>query len=127
MYARLLPLRSSKLGCFPRRLASSSSGPRVPEQAVRAIFLIFALSFLSNCEPTGIDRSGLGRTRTIDQLLRPLIQFLTRATVRVFNRTFATRREGFVSSAAVINKTTDPMFPRVSVRNCSSKSWRRKL
>lgn len=33
MYARLLLLRSSKLGCFPRRLASSSSGPRVPEQA----------------------------------------------------------------------------------------------
>lgn len=33
MYARLLPLRSSKLGCFPRRLASSSSGPRVSEQA----------------------------------------------------------------------------------------------
>lgn len=46
MYARLLLLRSSKLGCFPRRLASSSSGPRVPEQAVRAIFLIFRLSFL---------------------------------------------------------------------------------
>ncbi|PBC33351.1 Delta-1-pyrroline-5-carboxylate synthetase [Apis cerana cerana] len=35
MYARLLLLRSSKLGCFPRRLASSSSGPRVPEQASR--------------------------------------------------------------------------------------------
>ncbi|XP_060822015.1 delta-1-pyrroline-5-carboxylate synthase isoform X1 [Bombus pascuorum] len=33
MYARLLLLRSSKLGCIPRRLASSSSGPRVPKQA----------------------------------------------------------------------------------------------
>lgn len=50
MYARLLLLRSSKLGCFPRRLASSSSGPRVPEQAVRAIFLIFRLSFLPRAD-----------------------------------------------------------------------------
>ncbi|XP_033206220.1 delta[1]-pyrroline-5-carboxylate synthase isoform X2 [Bombus vancouverensis nearcticus] len=33
MYARLLLLRSSKLGCIPRRLASSSTGPRVPKQA----------------------------------------------------------------------------------------------
>ncbi|XP_071862122.1 delta[1]-pyrroline-5-carboxylate synthase isoform X1 [Bombus fervidus] len=33
MYARLLLLRSSKLGCIPRRLASSSSGQRVPKQA----------------------------------------------------------------------------------------------
>ncbi|XP_043591144.1 delta-1-pyrroline-5-carboxylate synthase [Bombus pyrosoma] len=33
MYARLLLLRSSKLGCIPRRLASSSSGARVPKQA----------------------------------------------------------------------------------------------
>ncbi|XP_020720209.1 delta-1-pyrroline-5-carboxylate synthase isoform X1 [Bombus terrestris] len=33
MYARLLLSRSSKLGCIPRRLASSSSAPRVPKQA----------------------------------------------------------------------------------------------
>ncbi|CAK9805955.1 Delta-1-pyrroline-5-carboxylate synthase [Anthophora quadrimaculata] len=33
MYARLLLLRSTKLGCFPRRLASSSSGTRIREQA----------------------------------------------------------------------------------------------
>ncbi|CAK9831022.1 Delta-1-pyrroline-5-carboxylate synthase [Anthophora retusa] len=32
MYARLLLLRSTKLGCFPRRLASSSSRTRIREQ-----------------------------------------------------------------------------------------------
>lgn len=41
MYAKLLLLRSTKVGCFPRRLASSSSRLRIPEQAVRAIFLFF--------------------------------------------------------------------------------------
>ncbi|XP_017799396.1 PREDICTED: delta-1-pyrroline-5-carboxylate synthase [Habropoda laboriosa] len=37
MYARLLLLRSTKLGCFPRRLASFSSGPRIPEQAGKRV------------------------------------------------------------------------------------------
>ncbi|CAL7946352.1 unnamed protein product [Xylocopa violacea] len=33
MYARLLQLRSAKLGCFPRRLATSSTGLKIPQQA----------------------------------------------------------------------------------------------
>ncbi|XP_012141732.1 delta[1]-pyrroline-5-carboxylate synthase [Megachile rotundata] len=33
MYAKLLLLRSAKVGCFPRRLASSTSRLRIPEQA----------------------------------------------------------------------------------------------
>lgn len=86
MYARLLLLRSSKLGCIPRRLASSSSGPRVPKQAVRAIFLIFTFHFFAASRR---HRSiGAGTDQKNDwPTCMPSIQFLTRSAVRVFNRT----------------------------------------
>lgn len=95
MYARLLLLRSSKLGCFPRRLASSSSGPRVPEQAVRAIFLIFRLSFLPRT-----DRSiwpGPGDPDDWLTCASP-IQFLTPSVVRVFQSNIVLDGKRFLSN-----------------------------
>lgn len=102
MYARLLLLRSSKLGCFPRRLASSSSGPRVPEQAVRAIFLIFRLSFLPRT-----DRSiwpGPGDPDDWLTCASP-IQFLTPSVVRVFQSNIVLDGKRFLSNVIIMKRS----------------------
>ncbi|XP_029051690.1 delta-1-pyrroline-5-carboxylate synthase [Osmia bicornis bicornis] len=67
MYAKLLLSRSTKVGCFPRRLASSSSRLRIPEQARYRMDLRRELQTAEGPRKTAIfsERSQLTYTRRL--------------------------------------------------------------